>query len=266
MNKRALLLFVLFLSATCLRAQQPETVIAKAFYKFSHIRDTTNLNKVSEDNMVLMLGPTSSVYKSFNRMISDSVMRANIDKVKTGTPPPGLGKYGSGTEVYLYTASKKAQQTDAMVENYLYDIQYPEINWQITADTTTISGIKCQKATGTWKGRTYEAWFSPEIPFHSGPWKLNGLPGLIISASDTKKQVRFDFAGFQKYNGAPIEISAAKQIVKTTEPEYKKLREAFLENPTAFMKTVMPEIQSITLSTPYVRKPAINNPIELEKK
>lgn len=264
MNKQAFLFFFLLLSASSLHAQQPETVVAKAFYKFSHIRDTTNLNKVSEDNMVLMLGPTSSVYKSFNRMISDSVMRANIDKVKTGNPVPG--KYGSGTEVYLYTASKKAQQADAMVENYLYEIQYPEINWQITADTTTISGIKCQKATGTWKGRIYEAWFSPEIPFHSGPWKLNGLPGLIISASDTKKQVRFDFAGFQKYGGVPIEISPAKQVVKTTETEYKKLREAFLENPTAFMKTVIPEIQNITLSTPYVRKPAINNPIELEKK
>ena len=266
MNKQALLLCFLLLSARCLQAQQPETVVAKAFYKFSHIKDTSNLSKVSEDNMVLMLGPTSSVYKSFNRMITDSVMRANIDKVKSGNPMPGLGKYGSGSEVYLYTSSKKAQQADAMVENYLYEIQYPEINWQITADTTTISGIKCQKASGSWKGRTYEAWFSPEIPFHSGPWKLNGLPGLIISASDSKKQVRFDFAGFQKYNGTPIEISPAKEVVKTTEAEYKKLREAFLESPTAFMKTIMPEIKSITLSTPYVRKPAINNPIELEKK
>ena len=48
-----------------------------------------------------------------------------------------------------------------------------------------ISGFKCQKATTEFRGRTYEAFFSSEIAPRGGPWKFDGLPGLIISVKST---------------------------------------------------------------------------------
>lgn len=64
-------------------------------------------------------------------------------------------------------------------------------SWEILPDTKNISGYACQKATGHFRGRDYDVWFTNEIPIQAGPWKLNGLPGLIIYAEDQTGSIRF---------------------------------------------------------------------------
>ncbi len=51
----------------------------------------------------------------------------------------------------------------------------------------------CEKAVGTFRGRTYEVWYAPDIPVPSGPFKLGGLPGLILEAKSTDGKVQFLF-------------------------------------------------------------------------
>ncbi len=55
--------------------------------------------------------------------------------------------------------------------------------WEIHKDTLTILNQKCFRATTTFRGRDYEAFFTEEIPLADGPWKFNGLPGLILKIS-----------------------------------------------------------------------------------
>lgn len=57
-----------------------------------------------------------------------------------------------------------------------------DIVWSVGSDTTIIHGYQCQSATTYYKGRKWMAWFTTEIPVAAGPWKLCGLPGLIITA------------------------------------------------------------------------------------
>lgn len=61
-----------------------------------------------------------------------------------------------------------------------------KIDWTLTEDTLTISGLLCRRATGSLYGKQWTAWYCEEIPSSAGPWKLRGLPGLIIKAEDSE--------------------------------------------------------------------------------
>ena len=63
--------------------------------------------------------------------------------------------------------------------------EYNNLKWDITSETKTIAGYECTKATTSFRGRDWIVWFSPEIPLPYGPWKLHGLPGLILEAEDS---------------------------------------------------------------------------------
>lgn len=65
------------------------------------------------------------------------------------------------------------------------------IKWKITNEKKKIGEFECQKAIGEFRGRTYNAWFTLEIPLPFGPWKLNGLPGLILEAYDDADYIYF---------------------------------------------------------------------------
>ncbi|MCM1142519.1 MAG: GLPGLI family protein [Muribaculum sp.] len=64
-------------------------------------------------------------------------------------------------------------------------------NWEIGDSTINILGYECILATTDFRGRKWHAWFTPEIPISEGPWKLWGLPGLILKVYDTKKDYEF---------------------------------------------------------------------------
>lgn len=70
---------------------------------------------------------------------------------------------------------------------YIYETQEVRqpILWDIASmDTLTIEGYLCHRATATYKGKTWVAWYTEDIPSSAGPWKLSGLPGLILRAED----------------------------------------------------------------------------------
>ncbi len=60
-------------------------------------------------------------------------------------------------------------------------LQMPQ--WEILNDSTKkIGNYNCTMAKGHLCGRDFVVWFSPDIPVVCGPWKLWGLPGLIVDA------------------------------------------------------------------------------------
>lgn len=58
----------------------------------------------------------------------------------------------------------------------------PDIAWTLTDDTLTVSGYHCQQATATFRGVKWHVWYTEEIPSSAGPWRLRGLPGMIVEA------------------------------------------------------------------------------------
>lgn len=95
----------------------------------------------------------------------------------------------------FFVKNLKATEFDTV---YVKD-KAKNINWELLEETKMINSFTCQKAIGQFRGRTYTVWFTFEIPVSLGPWKLNGLPGLILEASDSKNQFHF-FAKKIEYN------------------------------------------------------------------
>ena len=56
--------------------------------------------------------------------------------------------------------------------------------WTIKDEFKTILGYKCQKASVNYRGRNYTAYFTLDLPFNTGPWKFDGLPGTILEVTE----------------------------------------------------------------------------------
>ncbi|HSR59919.1 MAG TPA: GLPGLI family protein [Robiginitalea sp.] len=76
---------------------------------------------------------------------------------------------------------------------YLLAEPLPEIRWQLDAETRQLGGFTVHKARAAFRGRSYTAWFCPDIPVPVGPWKLQGLPGAILEAYDEEAFFRAVF-------------------------------------------------------------------------
>jgi GLPGLI family protein len=147
-----------------------------------------------------------------------------------GAPPTQAEEY------YQFIKEKKLYTEENLVNYYLVEEPLPEIKWNIKSDTLSISGLHCQMATAHFKGRDYTAWFCPDLPFHSGPWKLNGLPGLILEASDSKREVIFKFGGFEDISAGNQTITPPVDDIKTTPTDIERLKQARQSDPAGFAK------------------------------
>src|ERR1700733_1019366 len=181
-------------------AQKPDTAQILVHYKFSHVLDTNNRVHPYTENMVLFVGKASSSYKSYDAQLQNELYRKQFQEQVSAGGNFRLDRNitGSGTEYYQFTNSRKLVRKEVLLDSYTINEALPSINWHISSNTANFDELHCQKATCHFKGRDYIAWFCPDLPVRVGPWKLNGLPGVIVEAYDTKKEVVFKFDRVEK--------------------------------------------------------------------
>lgn len=247
------------------KAQKPQDVFAIARYKFSHLRDTNAKADFYRENMILYIGKTASMYMSYDKFIQDSLRLVNRN-ASLQVMNVRSQNQGSKTTFYLFPKTKKIYQNEQMfMNNYLFPIEYPNIKWEIDTGTKVIADLKVQKVKGHWKGRNYTAWFCSDLPFAYGPWKLSGLPGLILEAYDDNREVMFEFAGFEVNRNADMRIAyPSNKLLRVKKQEYDRLRKLFNENPKAYLQSIFgaDKMSSVVISPTFsVPKPP-NNPIE----
>lgn len=103
-------------------------------------------------------------------------------------------------------------------DRYLCVEPIENIDWQPTDSTDTICGYPCHQAVAAFKGRTWTAWYAEDILLDNGPWKLGGLPGLILKAYDKDGDYSFTAIALKKGNATtPIYYKG-----KTFEPIDRK--------------------------------------------
>lgn len=94
---------------------------------------------------------------------------------------------------------------NAFIDNLICEQQIKEFrDWVVTDEIDTIFDYPCRKAKVSYAGRNYSAWFTPDIPVSDGPWKFQGLPGLILQVEDDEKMIQYMAIGLQQYEDAKI--------------------------------------------------------------
>lgn len=83
-----------------------------------------------------------------------------------------------------------------------------KIKWNLNSLVTKkIAGYLCNRAEGFFRGRNYIVWYTIELPLSFGPWKLNGLPGLILEAYDETLKYRWVAKRIKKIDDSFLKIS-----------------------------------------------------------
>ena len=106
--------------------------------------------------------------------------------------------------LYVFKDYAKEQSTiydkAGILERGVYSESFSELTWEIGDSTKTVLGYECVMATADYHGRKWTAWCTREIPVQDGPWKLRGLPGLILEATEEKGHHSFVADGIEQSN------------------------------------------------------------------
>lgn len=174
---------ILLITALCISSffcfsQSKKINVEVGYLEFINV---TFLNTYGRAYSTLFADNTASIYKKYggevsegqsfdkndSRFVEMSKKKFHNNYIKTDLLNKRMLFFGSLT------------RHDLLVEDI-----YPDLQWTITEEQKVIADYTCVKATVSYRGRDWTAWFTPEIPLSVGPWKLHGLQGLILEAYD----------------------------------------------------------------------------------
>ena len=132
---------------------------------------------------------------------------------------------GHSVDLYVVRDNDMFKVWDMVYYEYRkYSELIEERSWTIIDDSTkNVLGYECIMATANYHGRHWTAWFTPEIPVDAGPWKLLGLPGLILEASDSTGHHHFIANGIQSVNMNIPPVYEPYSYEKTTRKKFLEL-------------------------------------------
>lgn len=147
---------------------------------------------------------TAAFYNNNYRLYSHDMaeLRASGDFTALTNQLPILGqKYPAKNDLQLIIGQpargRYTYYKQVLTSGLKYEEPLPSIAWQLTDSTTTICEYECRQAVATVYGRTWTAWYAPELPLSYGPYILGGLPGLIMGARDADGLFDFRAIGIE---------------------------------------------------------------------
>jgi GLPGLI family protein len=167
--------------------------------------------KFRRDQQFILIGNSQDYYFSgYNNYLSDTNQKVNSVK-----------KSGVSFSIADYLEEriiKKNGVTNIFGKYSDNRFRYDEnidIRWVLYSDTKIINGVKCQMAATNKFGRRWIAYFSKEYPQSLGPYKFNGLPGLIFELYDTRDDYHFTAIKIEKdSNEYEFNLNGYKKLTK----------------------------------------------------
>lgn len=174
-------------------------------------------------------------YSEWWHTVADNNNLLNNDTVQTIIPAKSkksmhlFKDYESRRIIFEYNSSFIKSKNK---ENFYSDTLYG-IVWNLSDEIKKIDTFDCYKATASFRGRNYVAWYAPSIAISEGPWKFGGLPGLILEIYDTTNEVHWKFESLSTTKISPEKIPSPRMDYNSFKREYKKGVDQTLQAMTA---------------------------------
>lgn len=241
-----------------------EKSILRVFYDLDF---KENKKRVINAQTILLIGKTvssfSDVYALKQDSLQDSFSKQEPNSNQLNELLAANRNKKLQAKIYKnYPENEVTTQSSFFGYFYQYEENKLELNWRIRLEEQVILGYVCRKATTSFRGRNYVAWYTEEIPISNGPHLFGGLPGLILKIEDSVKDYVFVATSIDKKE-QEIYITTESEIIKTTRSTFLKAERAFYENPGMLMQGEVYsspgklEDSNDVKSLPY-------NPLELE--
>ena len=240
----------------------------KVSYKYPHKHLKTDAKAYDiEHNMILLansgyskfysplteyidsLDSTPSGQAIRNRMLIEGIKKARETRDYSYVPK----KNGS---MYVFKNSGDSSVTvydqAGMLEQGYYTEPLAEMVWEIGDSIKTVIGYECIMAETDYHGRHWTVWFTPDIPMQDGPWKLCGLPGLILEASESTGQHQFIADGIEQSSQTIMPIYSPKKYDR-------KKRKDMLSDMRSYLTNGNTLVNAFLSNTPSGEKIEIKN-------
>ncbi|MDH6254038.1 GLPGLI family protein [Chryseobacterium sp. H1D6B] len=227
-------LLSLFFSFQYFIAQSTIQSEYEAIYKVSIYSDTLSKNNLLQEHISLLIKDNTSLFKSTQKAISDSIAMAVSEKQwqnpidgKVITDLRSVPRVNFKDEVFRDNG-KITIYKELLRNRFSFPLE-EKLKWEIIeGETKTIESYICKKATIKYKNRNYIAWFTTDIPIPDGPYVFKGLPGLIMEIYDSHDYFKFSLISLKKVTKPMILM---KDAFATDFQAYNKARKNFLDNP-----------------------------------
>lgn len=206
-------IFLLFFERSFSQEGTLEKSIIECRYKL--VMQTDSIHKLNSitDEMILRIGETKSQFFSRHTFYHDSLWtegqelaeKLTLDAFRTRNYSKMPSAKTTKDYIYKnYPEGKITVQTNDFKVGFIYEENYEPQDWIIEDSIKLYLGYNCQKANCVFRGRDWSVWFAPAIPIKDGPWKFNGLPGLVLEAYDSNNDYHYAAIRIDKKDVEPI--------------------------------------------------------------
>lgn len=259
-----------------IRKSEPiDEVVFRVQYELKMIEDSTKINtQPNVETMMLEVGKRSSLFYSYTAYLRDSVLAVDVKNRASQDAMLAHSKaYGNARVSYKiyknYPTGKVTTLDRLATTSFRCEEEYELPQWTLQSDTVTILTYACHKAICHFRGRTYTAWYTLDIPVSEGPWKLSGLPGLVIKAEDSRGHYSFLCTGVEKSKDGTQILFNKKGYESISRKDLNRIYERYAKDPMGFIASTAPNI-TITMEDEQgnvIKKPVFPyNPIELSER
>ncbi|MBR5350389.1 MAG: GLPGLI family protein [Prevotella sp.] len=230
-----------------------DTVLLKVFY-VKNYKETLEDQDMKEDICRLSIGTENVVfdyaYGDFFMTNTPPELTANannpedsfeiVQKYTTQASRKYIGRKGRKQYLKNYPEKGLLRVYTGIFNNgmYIYEESIPTQDWQLEEGDSVVCGYTCNKATTTFQGRTWNVWYTLDIPYSEGPWKLGGLPGLILKVTDTTGEFDFTAISIQEEKRKEKDYCLINildtRLIKITPSRYEQMLRMMYDDEVAF--------------------------------